>query len=118
MDPLQLIEADPGVRQARDALGVTKRDAQSQARAERVTNDVQRLVRRSELREPVGNLKDVGYDFDKLWFSEESDKQRLSIKNKECHCTHSCFMSSSLVFDWRTWGAYLASTVVNFLSAA
>ena len=27
-------------------------------------------------------------------------------------------VSSSLVFDWRTWGAYFASTVVNFLSAA
>jgi len=80
--------------------------------------DARGEVRMCELREPVGNLKDVGYDFDKLWFSEESDKQRLSIKNKECHCTHSCFMSSSLVFDWRTWGAYLASTVVNFLSAA
>ncbi len=79
--------------------------------------DARGEVRMCELREPVGNVRDAGYDFDKLWFSEESDKQRLSIRNKECHCTHSCFMSSSLVFDWRTWGAYLASTVVNFLSA-
>ena len=63
-------------------------------------------------------LKDTGYDFTKLWFSPEADRQRLAIRAKECHCTHSCFMSSSLVFDWRTWGAYFVSTVTNFLSAA
>jgi hypothetical protein len=71
-----------------------------------------------ELREAVGNVRDTGYDFTKLWFSEAADAQRAAIRAKECHCTHSCFMSSSLVFDWRTWGAYFASTVVNFLSAA
>jgi Predicted Fe-S oxidoreductases len=80
--------------------------------------DARGEVRMCELRDAVGNLRDVGYDFDKLWFSKEADAQRLSIRNKECHCTHSCFMSSSLVFDVRTWGAYFASTVVNFLSAS
>ncbi len=80
--------------------------------------DARGEVRMCELREAVGNLRDVDYDFGKLWFSEEADRQRASIKAKECHCTHSCFVSSSLVFDPRTYGAYLASTVVNFLSAA
>jgi MoaA/NifB/PqqE/SkfB family radical SAM enzyme len=80
--------------------------------------DARGEVRMCELREPVGNVRDAGYDFTQLWFSPEAEKQRASIKAKECHCTHSCFMSSSLVFDWRTWGDYFASTVVNFLSAA
>jgi MoaA/NifB/PqqE/SkfB family radical SAM enzyme len=80
--------------------------------------DARGEVRMCELRDAVGNVKDTNYDFGKLWFSEAADKQRTSIKAKECHCTHSCFMSSSLVFDVRTYGAYLASTVVNFLSAA
>ncbi|HEV7571045.1 MAG TPA: radical SAM protein [Thermoanaerobaculia bacterium] len=80
--------------------------------------DARGEVRMCELREAVGNVRDTGYDFGKLWFSPEADAQRKSIKAKECHCTHSCFMSSSLVFDVRTWGAYFASTVVNFLSAA
>jgi hypothetical protein len=71
-----------------------------------------------ELREPVGNVRDTNYDFAKLWTNEESQRQRAAIRAKECHCTHSCFMSSSLVFDVRTYGAYLASTVVNFFSAA
>lgn len=80
--------------------------------------DARGEVRMCELREAVGNVRDTGYDWDKLWFSEAADEQRRSIRAKECHCTHSCFMSSSLVFDVRTWGAYFASTVVNFLSAA
>jgi MoaA/NifB/PqqE/SkfB family radical SAM enzyme len=80
--------------------------------------DARGEVRMCELRDAVGNVRDTGYDFAKLWFGAEADRQRASIKAKECHCTHSCFMSSSLVFDWRTWGSYFASTVVNFLSAA
>jgi hypothetical protein len=62
-------------------------------------------------------VRDVGYDFGKLWFSPEADRQRASVAAKECHCTHSCFMSSSLVFQPATWGKYLASTVTNFLGA-
>jgi MoaA/NifB/PqqE/SkfB family radical SAM enzyme len=80
--------------------------------------DARGEVRMCELREPVGNVKDTNYDFGALWFSPEADRQRAAIRAKECHCTHSCFMSSSLVFDVRTYGAWLASTVTNFLSAA
>jgi MoaA/NifB/PqqE/SkfB family radical SAM enzyme len=80
--------------------------------------DARGEVRMCELRDAVGNVRDTGYDFGKLWFGAEADQQRKSIKAKECHCTHSCFMSSSLVFDVSTWGKYFASTVVSFLSAA
>jgi MoaA/NifB/PqqE/SkfB family radical SAM enzyme len=80
--------------------------------------DARGEVRMCELRDAVGNVRDTNYDFGKLWASENADAQRKSIRAKECHCTHSCFMSSSLVFDVRTYGAWLASTVVNFLSAA
>ena len=80
--------------------------------------DARGEVRMCELREAVGNIRDANYDFSRVWFSPEADRQRASIRARECHCTHSCFLSSSLVFDWRTWGAYFASTVVNFLSAA
>ncbi|HUO85462.1 MAG TPA: SPASM domain-containing protein, partial [Thermoanaerobaculia bacterium] len=80
--------------------------------------DARGEVRMCELREPVGNVKETGYDFGRLWFSEEAERQRRAIRAKECWCTHSCFMSSSLVFQWQTHASYLASTVVNFLSAA
>jgi hypothetical protein len=66
--------------------------------------DARGEVRMCELRDAVGNVRDTGYDFGQLWFSPEADAQRASIKAKECHCTHSCFLSSSLVFNPRTWG--------------
>lgn len=80
--------------------------------------DARGEVRMCELREPVGNVKDSNYDFGAVWFNAEADRQRASIQAKECHCTHSCFMSSSLVFQTRTYANWLASTVVSFLSAA
>ncbi|MGH9459044.1 MAG: radical SAM protein [Thermoanaerobaculia bacterium] len=79
--------------------------------------DARGEVRLCELREPVGNLRDTDFDFDRLWFSPEADAQRKAIANKECWCTHSCFMSSSLVFQPRTYADWMASTVVNFLGA-
>jgi MoaA/NifB/PqqE/SkfB family radical SAM enzyme len=36
--------------------------------------------------DPVGNLRDVDYDFKKIWFNDRARKQRASIKNKECCC--------------------------------
>src|SRR5438876_44566 len=45
--------------------------------------DARGEVRMCELRDAVGNVKDVDYDFERLWFSEESDEQRRSIKAKE-----------------------------------
>lgn len=35
----------------------------------------------------LANLRDVGYDFKRIWFSPEADRVRQSIRNKECHCT-------------------------------
>ena len=61
--------------------------------------DARGEVRMCELRDPVGNVRDANYDWSQLWFSPAADEQRRSIRAKECHCTHSCFMSSSLVFD-------------------
>lgn len=80
--------------------------------------EAQGAVRLCELREPVGNLRDTGFDFGRVWFSPEAERQRASIRAKECHCTHSCFLSSTLAFDARTYGAWLASPVVGFLSGS
>jgi len=35
----------------------------------------------------MSNLRDVNYDFKRVWFSSTADKVRKSIYNKECHCT-------------------------------
>ncbi|HHH41414.1 MAG TPA: radical SAM protein [Chloroflexi bacterium] len=34
----------------------------------------------------MGNLREVGYDFKKVWFSPQADRIRRSIRNKECAC--------------------------------
>jgi MoaA/NifB/PqqE/SkfB family radical SAM enzyme len=36
--------------------------------------------------ESVGNLRDVGYDFKRVWFSEKAYALRKRIKDGECHC--------------------------------
>jgi len=36
--------------------------------------------------ESIGNLRDVNYDFRKLWYNKKAKKQRKSIANKECYC--------------------------------
>ena len=49
----------------------------------------------------VGNIRDFGYSFRKAWFSEKACEMRARIANRECWCTHSCFMTSSLPFSWK-----------------
>ncbi|RME44083.1 MAG: radical SAM protein [Chloroflexi bacterium] len=34
----------------------------------------------------LANLRDVDYDFRRVWFSPEADRVRTSIRNKECYC--------------------------------
>lgn len=36
--------------------------------------------------ESMGNLREAGYDFGKVWYSQAADQLRTSIRNKECHC--------------------------------
>ena len=34
----------------------------------------------------MGNLCDVGYDFHRLWFSEQANKVRRAVKTRGCYC--------------------------------
>lgn len=36
--------------------------------------------------EPMGNLRETDYEFSQVWFSEEGDRLRQSIRNEECDC--------------------------------
>jgi len=59
-------------------------------------------VQLCELLGKVGNLRDAGYDFKKIWFSRHAQYQRKIIKKREyacAKCTHSCFVASTLLFD-------------------
>jgi MoaA/NifB/PqqE/SkfB family radical SAM enzyme len=52
-----------------------------------------------EVQWEIGNIRDFGWSFAKAWFSPKADEMRGRIANRECWCTHSCFMSSSLPFS-------------------
>jgi MoaA/NifB/PqqE/SkfB family radical SAM enzyme len=52
-----------------------------------------------EVQWEIGNIRDFGWSFAKAWFSEKADAMRGRIAKRECWCTHSCFMSSSLPFS-------------------
>ncbi len=55
-----------------------------------------------ELWPPVGNLRKAKYDFRKVWFNKKAAQQRKQIRKREgmCKkCTHSCFVSSAILFD-------------------
>ncbi len=52
-----------------------------------------------EVQWEIGNIRDFGYSFSKAWFSDKAVRMRRRIANRECWCTHSCFMTSSLPFS-------------------
>jgi len=60
-------------------------------------------VRLCELLPAVGNLRDMDFDFHKVWFSKKANEHRSMINKKGCYCTHSCFVSSSLLFNPRIY---------------
>ncbi len=58
--------------------------------------------------EPLGSLRQSGYDFRKIWFSERADRFRQSVKAGECACPLANAYYSSAVCD--------PITTVNVLS--
>lgn len=46
----------------------------------------------------IGNLRDVDYDFRKLWFSERNKEIQEHIVKTQCHCTYECFLTLSVFF--------------------
>lgn len=53
-------------------------------------------VRLCELLRPVGNLREGR--FIEIWQSKAANRQRRSIRRKECYCTHECFIAPSLLY--------------------
>lgn len=64
-----------------------------------------------EVQWEIGNIRDFGYSFKKAWFSEKAVAMRRRIADRECWCTHSCFMTSSLPFSIKG-AAHLAKTAL------
>lgn len=49
----------------------------------------------------LGNVRDVGYDFKKIWFSKEADDARRFIRDSKCFCTYECFLTVNILFNPR-----------------
>jgi hypothetical protein len=47
----------------------------------------------------LGNVRDAGYDFWKIWHGTKARKVRKSIKNKECACPLANQAYSNIVCD-------------------
>lgn len=46
----------------------------------------------------VGNIREINYDFSKIWYSPKSEEIRRKIKNK-CFCTYECALSVNTLFN-------------------
>ena len=55
------------------------------------------------LNKPMGNLRDVNYDFKKIWYSPRADEIRKWIRDTKCFCTHECFMTLNILFSPSQW---------------
>jgi MoaA/NifB/PqqE/SkfB family radical SAM enzyme len=52
--------------------------------------------------EPLGNLRDVDYDFRKIWFGDKANKLRVAIKAGECYCPLANASYTNMLCNLRT----------------
>ena len=51
------------------------------------------------INKPVGNLRDAGYDFSKIWSSPELAESRSRIAEQGCSCTCETNVSTNFYFN-------------------
>ena len=56
----------------------------------------------------IGNLRDYGYDFRKLWFSEKADEIRKYVKDGRCACPLANAHYTSMLCDFPTLARVMA----------
>ncbi|HXH10833.1 MAG TPA: radical SAM protein [Alphaproteobacteria bacterium] len=56
-------------------------------------------VRICELRQPIGNLRDYGCDFGRLWNSQIRANEVVQMRRDRCDCTHICFIDDSASYS-------------------
>ena len=59
---------------------------------------------------PVGNLRDAGYDFPSLWFSEKA-KSIAADAADGCHCTHECGHYASTIYSAKLLAKVVGRTI-------
>src|SRR3989338_1248469 len=61
----------------------------------------------------MGNLRDHGYDFPRIWFNAVADKLRKSIKDKECFCPLANAAYTTMLCDLKTLASVAAEVVIG-----
>lgn len=51
----------------------------------------------------LGNIRDVDYDFYKIWHSENAENNRRWIEATNCSCSHECFLTASILFGKKNY---------------
>jgi MoaA/NifB/PqqE/SkfB family radical SAM enzyme len=52
--------------------------------------------------EPLGNLRDVDYDFKKIWFGKKANQLRMSIKDGNCYCPLANASYTNMLCNFKT----------------
>ena len=72
----------------------------------------------------IGNVRDVDYDFKKLWFSPRAEEMRRWIRDTKCFCTYECFLTVNILFNplvlprvFKEWGALKWATLQHQLQS-
>ncbi len=51
------------------------------------------------LNKKIGNIRNVNYDFKKLWHSDRAEKIRKFITDTKCYCTYECAITTNILFN-------------------
>jgi len=51
----------------------------------------------------IGNVRDYGYDIQRLLKNDQTNSIKRSIKNNECYCTHECNMMTNILLNPRMY---------------
>jgi MoaA/NifB/PqqE/SkfB family radical SAM enzyme len=69
-----------------------------------VMNEVGDIFPCEILSDKMGNVRESGYDFRKVFFSEQADRVRAKINNTGCYCSHECYFVTNILFNPMMFG--------------
>ncbi|EMR73862.1 putative Fe-S oxidoreductase [Thaumarchaeota archaeon SCGC AB-539-E09] len=64
---------------------------------------------------PMGNLREFGYDFKKIWFSEQADEVRKFIKEGNCYCPLANAHYTNILCNFRSVLDILGSMIGSYV---
>jgi len=64
-----------------------------------VMNEIGDIFPCEILSDSMGNVRDSGYDFPKVFFSEQADRVRAKINKTKCYCSHECYFVTNILFN-------------------